>query len=59
MWSALPTEILESGLYDGTVKSALLPAYMEALQRRVAKKGWTDEQLTAIQVRVATPNLCT
>jgi hypothetical protein len=59
MWSALPTEILESGLYDGTVKSALLPAYMEALQRRVAKKGWTDEQLTAIQVCVATPNLCT
>ncbi len=48
--AALSTEVLENGLYDGAVKSSLMMAYMEAVQRRLVKKGWTSAQLNAIQV---------
>ena len=47
--AALPNDVLESGLYDGNVKSSLIMPYMEAVQRRMMKKGWTKEQLLAIQ----------
>ena len=42
--------MLESGLYEGSAKSSLMIPYMEAIQRRMQKKGWTMEQLDAIQV---------
>jgi hypothetical protein len=47
--TALPNDVLESGLYDGSVKSMLIMPYMEAVQRRMLKKGWTKQQLMAIQ----------
>ena len=43
--------MLENGLYEGAVKSALMIPYMEAMQRRMTKKGWTAQQLDAIQVQ--------
>lgn len=49
--AALPNDVLEAGLYDGTIKSSLIMPYMEAVQRRMLRKGWTQEQLMAIKVR--------
>jgi hypothetical protein len=48
--AALPNDVLEAGLYDGTIKSNLIMPYMEAVQRRMLRKGWTQEQLIAIKV---------
>ena len=46
--AALPTEVLEAGIYDGAVKSSLMVAYMAATQTRMRRKGWTAAQLRAI-----------
>ena len=53
LYAALPRQVLESGIYDGNVKSSLMLRYMDAVQRRMKDKGWTSAQLQAIRVRDA------